>query len=99
MKNLTANKVEKLRALAEKATAGPWTVESGNGQYPNIVCEGKGFDRYVIGDEGFYRGDGKDWDNANLVAALDPETVKALCDIALVSLYGARTALITAKEI
>lgn len=57
-----------LKALREH-TPGPWSVEQDFQGFYNVVCDSKGFDRYVIGCEGLYRTDGADGANARLISA------------------------------
>lgn len=73
--------IDRLIALCEKATPGPWRVESGASDYPNVVLidVDDGSDRYIVGNEGFYRCDGSDEHNADFIAACDPQTILALC--------------------
>lgn len=59
-----------------KHTPGTWLVEK-DGEFFNVVCEQRGFNRYVVGTEGLYRPDGCDEANARLIAAA-PELLEAL---------------------
>lgn len=58
----------------KKWTPGPWIVEAGALDYPNIISEDCG---EVVGNEGFYSERERDYHNANLMATA-PELYEAL---------------------
>lgn len=61
-----------------KHTPGPWLAERDGSDNWNVVSPAfTGFDYFVVGTEGLYRGDGSDEANARLIAAA-PELLAAL---------------------
>ena len=84
MTTLTAQDVERLAALAEKATPGPWFVGTMDGvpEEATNVRNGDSEGPRVASCFGAYRAHIATA-NADFIAACDPQTILALCSLAL----------------
>lgn len=78
---MESDKFQALRqALEGTVTNEEWQAEQDGEGFWNVVCSGESFDRYVIGNEGFYKNPEEDESNAKYVAAANPIVIKQLLD-------------------
>jgi hypothetical protein len=79
MSDLTIAELDALEKLAEKATPGPWTSQYDNDVGPNDEGFWEFFSISGIGAQ-IHGSDQKD--NADYIAACDPQTILRLCAMA-----------------